>query len=85
MTTISPFKTYRTADSRSSHRAPFPVVQTGLYYHLLWTIPATHLCYYLSLSHPTHFDPKTDAVASFKMLAYANKALKSRKPIPEMI
>jgi len=55
--TNSPFNIHRTAVSRSSHRAPFPVVQTGLYYHFLWTIPATHLFYNLSLSHPTPFDP----------------------------
>jgi len=80
VTKISPFKIHRTVVSRSSHCAPFPVVQTGLYHHLLWTIPATHLLYNLSLSHPTHFEPKMDAVASFKTFA-----LKSWKPIPEMI
>jgi hypothetical protein len=85
VTKISPFKIHRTVVSRSSHRAPFPVVQTGLYYHFLWTIPATRLLYNLSLSHPTHFEPKVDAVASFKTFAYANKALKSWKQIPEMI
>jgi len=69
VTTISPFKIRRTAVSRASHRAPFTVVQTGLYYHFLWTIPAIHLCYNPSLSRPTHFDPKMDVVASFKTFA----------------
>jgi len=73
VTTNSPFDIHRTAVSRSSHRAPFPVAQTGLYYHLLWTIPATHLRYSLSLPHPTHFDPKMDAVTPIKMFAYANR------------
>jgi len=72
VTTNSPFNIHRTAVSRSSHRAPFPVVQSGLHYHLLWTIPATHLCYNLSLPYPTHFDPNMDSVTSFKMFAYAN-------------
>jgi hypothetical protein len=85
VTTNSPCNIHRTAVSRSSHRAPFPVVQTSLYYHLLCTICETHLFYNLSHSHSTHFDPKMDEVAFFKTFAYANKALKSWKPIPVMI